>query len=165
MIAAYAVGASRGYIYVRGEYPYAFRIMSDAVAEARQAGIIGENIFGSGLGFDIEMRLGAGAYICGEETALLESIEGKRGLPRIKPPFPTTHGLFGKPTVINNVETFCNVAADHRTGRRTSIANWAQKDRPAQSFFACRAKSSGPGFMRCLSASLYVICFLISPAD
>ncbi|MGZ8425248.1 MAG: NAD(P)H-dependent oxidoreductase subunit E [Candidatus Binatia bacterium] len=109
IIAARAVGAGRGYIYVRGEYPYAFKVMSVAVAEARQAGAIGENIFGSGLNFDIEMRLGAGAYICGEETALLESIEGKRGLPRIKPPFPTTDGLFGKPTVINNVETFCNV--------------------------------------------------------
>jgi len=84
--------------------------MSQALAEARQAGVIGKDIFAAGLGFDIEMRLGAGAYICGEETALLESIEGKRGLPRIKPPFPTTHGLFGKPTVINNVETFCNVA-------------------------------------------------------
>ena len=109
IIAAHAVGASQGYIYVRGEYPHAFKVMSEAVAEARQAGVIGANIFGAGLDFDIEMRLGAGAYICGEETALLESIEGKRGLPRIKPPFPTTHGLFGKPTVINNVETFCNV--------------------------------------------------------
>ena len=109
IIAAYAVGAGQGYIYVRGEYPYAFKIMGEAVVEARQAGAVGKNIFGSGLNFDIEMRLGAGAYICGEETALLESIEGKRGLPRIKPPFPTTHGLFGKPTVINNVETFCNV--------------------------------------------------------
>ncbi len=109
IIAAHAVGASQGYIYMRGEYPYAFKVMSEAVAEARQSGAIGGNIFGSGLDFDIEMRLGAGAYICGEETALLESIEGKRGLPRIKPPFPTTHGLFGKPTVINNVETFCNV--------------------------------------------------------
>jgi NADH-quinone oxidoreductase subunit F len=109
MIAAYAVGARHGYIYVRGEYPYAFKVMGDALAEARQAGLIGENSLGAGLAFDIEMRLGAGAYICGEETALLESIEGKRGFPRIKPPFPTTHGLFGKPTVINNVETFCNV--------------------------------------------------------
>ena len=109
IIAAHAVGASQGYIYVRGEYPHAFKVMSEAVVEARQAGAIGGNIFGSGLDFDIEMRLGAGAYICGEETALLESIEGKRGFPRIKPPFPTTHGLFGKPTVINNVETFCNV--------------------------------------------------------
>jgi NADH-quinone oxidoreductase subunit F len=109
IIAAHAVGASQGYIYVRGEYPYAFKVMSDAAAEARQAGLLGNRILGSELGFDIEMRLGAGAYICGEETALLESIEGKRGFPRIKPPFPTTHGLFGKPTVINNVETFCNV--------------------------------------------------------
>jgi NADH-quinone oxidoreductase subunit F len=109
IIAAHAVGARHGYIYVRGEYPYAFKVMADALEEARQAGLVGENILGSGLTFDIEMRLGAGAYICGEETALLESIEGKRGFPRIKPPFPTTHGLFGKPTVINNVETFCNV--------------------------------------------------------
>ena len=109
IIAAHAVGASQGYVYVRGEYPYAFKVMSDALTEARQAGTIGANIFDSGFNFDIEMRLGAGAYICGEETALLESIEGNRGLPRIKPPFPTTHGLFGKPTVINNVETFCNI--------------------------------------------------------
>jgi NADH-quinone oxidoreductase subunit F len=109
IIAAYAVGANRGYFYIRGEYPYAFKVVSDAVDEARQARVIGKNIFGSKLDFDIEMRLGAGAYICGEETALLESIEGKRGFPRIKPPFPTTHGLFGKPTVINNVETFCNI--------------------------------------------------------
>ena len=109
IIAAHAVGARNGYIYVRGEYPSAFKIMSAAAAAARQAGIIGNNLLGSTLNFEIEMRLGAGAYICGEETALLESIEGKRGLPRIKPPFPTTHGLFGKPTVINNVETFCNV--------------------------------------------------------
>ena len=109
IIAAHAVGARQGYIYVRGEYPYAFKVMGDALEEARQAGVIGGNIIGSGLDFDVEMRLGAGAYICGEETALLESIEGKRGFPRIKPPFPTTHGLFGKPTVINNVETFCNI--------------------------------------------------------
>jgi NADH-quinone oxidoreductase subunit F len=109
IIAAHAVGARHGYIYVRGEYPDAFKVMAEALEEARRAGLIGENILGSGLDFDIEMRLGAGAYICGEETALLESIEGKRGFPRIKPPFPTTHGLFGKPTVINNVETFCNV--------------------------------------------------------
>jgi NADH-quinone oxidoreductase subunit F len=109
IIAAHAVGARRGYVYVRGEYPYAYKVMGDALEEARCAGALGGNIYGSGLDFDIEMRLGAGAYICGEETALLESIEGKRGFPRIKPPFPTTHGLFGKPTVINNVETFCNV--------------------------------------------------------
>ena len=109
IIAAYAVGARQGYLYVRGEFPYAFNVMSEAVEEARRTGTIGKNILGSGLDFDIEMRLGAGAYICGEETALLESIEGKRGFPRIKPPFPTTNGLFDKPTVINNVETFCNM--------------------------------------------------------
>src|SRR5262249_55219020 len=109
IIAAHAAGANRGYIYVRGEYRYAFNVMSAALAEAREVGIIGAKIFDSELNFAIEMRFGPGEYICGEETALLESIEGKRGLPRIKPPFPTTCGLFGKPTVINNVETFCNV--------------------------------------------------------
>jgi NADH-quinone oxidoreductase subunit F len=109
IIAAHAVGARHGYIYIRGEYPYASKVMHQALEEARRAGLLGPGILGSRLEFDIEMRLGAGAYICGEETALLESIEGKRGFPRIKPPFPTTAGLFGKPTVINNVETFCNV--------------------------------------------------------
>ena len=101
-IAAYAIGATKGYIYIRGEYPYIVPVLENALDEARSAGYLGED-------FDIEIRLGAGAYICGEETALFESIEGKRGFPRMKPPFPTTHGLFGKPTVINNVETFCNV--------------------------------------------------------
>jgi len=101
-IAAYAIGASQGYIYVRGEYPYILPVLENALSEARQAGYLGPH-------FEIELRLGAGAYICGEETALFESIEGKRGFPRVKPPFPTTHGLFGKPTVINNVETLCNV--------------------------------------------------------
>jgi len=109
LIAGYAIGASRGYIYLRGEYPYVQPVLEEAIAEARVAGLLGGNILGSGFSFDIEIRLGAGAYICGEETALFESIEGKRGFPRVKPPFPTTHGLFGKPTVINNVETLCNV--------------------------------------------------------
>ncbi len=109
LIAAYAVGASKGYIYVRGEYPRAYQALEAAVEEARQAGYLGGDVLGSGFAFDIELRLGAGAYICGEETALFESIEGKRGFPRLKPPFPTTHGLFGQPTVINNVETLCNV--------------------------------------------------------
>ena len=101
-IAAIAIGANKGYIYLRGEYPYILPILENALAEARGAGYLGG-------AFDIEVRVGAGAYICGEETALFESIEGKRGFPRVKPPFPTTHGLFGKPTVINNVETLCNV--------------------------------------------------------
>jgi NADH-quinone oxidoreductase subunit F len=109
LIAGYAIGSQNGYIYVRGEYPYILPVLENALKEARQAGYLGENIQGSGFSFDIEIRLGAGAYICGEETALFESIEGKRGFPRIKPPFPTTYGLFGKPTVINNVETLFNV--------------------------------------------------------
>jgi NADH-quinone oxidoreductase subunit F len=109
VIAGYAIGASRGYIYIRAEYPYILPVLETALDEARAASLLGENILDSGFSFDIELRLGAGAYICGEETALFESIEGKRGFPRVKPPFPTTHGLFGKPTVINNVETLCNV--------------------------------------------------------
>jgi NADH-quinone oxidoreductase subunit F len=109
VIAAYAVGAAQGYIFLRGEYPYAYQVMSWAIEEARQAGYLGKNILASGFNFDIELRRGAGAYICGEETALFESIEGKRGFPRVKPPFPTTHGLFLKPTVVNNVETLCNI--------------------------------------------------------
>lgn len=101
-IAARAIGATYGYIYLRGEYPYILPILKNALDEARDEGYLNNN-------FDIEIRLGAGAYICGEETALFESIEGKRGFPRVKPPFPTTDGLFGAPTIINNVETFCNI--------------------------------------------------------
>ena len=109
-IAGYAIGAGQGYLYVRGEYPRAQRILQEAIQRARQAGYLGTNILGSGFTFEIELRSGAGAYICGEETALLESIEGKRGLPRLKPPYPVTHGLFGQPTAINNVETLCTAA-------------------------------------------------------
>jgi NADH-quinone oxidoreductase subunit F len=109
-IAGYAVGAEQGYLYIRGEYPRAQRILQTAIEEARQAGYLGADILGSGFNFDVELRSGAGAYICGEETALLESIEGKRGLPRLKPPYPVTHGLFGQPTAINNVETLCTAA-------------------------------------------------------
>lgn len=115
-ICAYAVGAHKGYIYIRGEYTLQHLILKAALNEARQAGMIGQNILNSGFEFDIELRRGAGAYICGEETALFESIEGKRGFPRVKPPFPTTHGLFGKPTVINNVETLINVPLILRLG-------------------------------------------------
>lgn len=109
IIAGYAIGAAKGYIYIRGEYTFPFQVISQAIKDAREAFILGENILGSNFCFDIEVRQGAGAYICGEETALFESIEGKRGLPRAKPPYPTTIGLFGKPTVINNVETLCNI--------------------------------------------------------
>jgi NADH-quinone oxidoreductase subunit F len=116
VIAGYAVGAHYGYVYVRGEYPGAFYALKSALEEAQAAHLVGENILGSGFNFHLEIRQGAGAYICGEETALFESIEGKRGFPRMKPPFPTTHGLFGKPTVINNVETLCNVPYILREG-------------------------------------------------
>lgn len=116
LLAAYAIGAATGYVYIRGEYPNAARVMSEAIAQARAAGYLGPNILGSKFSFGVELRRGAGAYICGEETALFESIEGKRGFPRVKPPFPTTHGLFGKPTIINNVETLANVPYLLRVG-------------------------------------------------
>ena len=108
-IAGYACGACRGFIYVRAEYPIAVNRLKIAIEQAREYGFLGENILGSNFSFDIEIRLGAGAFVCGEETALLESIEGKRGQPRVKPPFPANVGLFGKPTLINNVETYANV--------------------------------------------------------
>ena len=109
IIAAYAIGAHRSYIYIRGEFVLGAKILERALAEAYQAGYLGPNILGTGFGLDLYVHRGAGAYICGEETALLESLEGKRGLPRTKPPFPATHGLFQKPTVVNNVETLANV--------------------------------------------------------
>ncbi len=108
-IAGYAMGAEQGWIYIRGEYPEATRSLKSAIAEARGKGMLGDDVGGHNFRFDIEVRLGAGAYICGEETALLNSIEGYRGEPRNKPPFPTTNGLFGRPTAINNVETMVNV--------------------------------------------------------
>jgi NADH-quinone oxidoreductase subunit F len=109
IIGAYAIGASKGYIYIRGEYPLAIERVHATIREFERAGLLGENILGSGFSFSMEVRAGAGAYICGEETALFESIEGKRGFPRIKPPFPATFGLFGKPTAINNVETLAKI--------------------------------------------------------
>ncbi len=108
-IAGYAVGARRGYIYIRGEYPIAHARLAEAIDEARAAGYLGEDVAGSGFTFDIELRKGAGAYICGEETALFNSIEGFRGEPRQKPPFPTQAGVFGCPTLVNNVESLMNV--------------------------------------------------------
>jgi len=108
-IAGYAIGASKGYIYVRAEYPIAVKRLEIAIRQAREYGLLGENIFDTGFCFDIETRLGAGAFVCGEETALLTSIEGNRGEPKAKPPFPANKGLFGKPTIINNVETLANI--------------------------------------------------------
>ena len=108
-IAGYAIGANQGYIYVRAEYPIAVKRLQIAIGQAREAGLLGKNILGTGFDFDLELRLGAGAFVCGEETALMTSIEGKRGEPRPRPPFPAVKGLFGKPTVLNNVETYANV--------------------------------------------------------
>ncbi len=126
-IAGLAVGATKGFVYIRSEYPHAFRVMEKAIAEARRAGSLGADVAGSGKAFDMEARLGAGAYICGEETSLLDSLEGKRGQVRAKPPLPALKGLFGKPTVINNVLSFAatpwilahgaNAYADYGLGR------------------------------------------------
>ena len=108
-IAGYAIGAKKGFIYVRAEYPIAVQRLKIAIKQAKEYGLLGENILGTKFSFDIEIRLGAGAFVCGEETALLESIEGKRGQPRVKPPYPAQCGLWGKPTLINNVETYANI--------------------------------------------------------
>jgi NADH-quinone oxidoreductase subunit F len=109
MIGGYAIGANKGFVYVRAEYPLAVERLGRAIEQARQSGLLGENLFGTSFVFDLEIRIGAGAFVCGEETALMASIEGQRGEPRQKPPFPFESGLFGKPTIINNVETFANV--------------------------------------------------------
>ncbi len=121
-ISAYAVGADEGYIYVRGEYQLAQQRLQHAIEQAREMNLLGKNIFGTDFNFDLHVHSGAGAYICGEETALIESIEGKRGEPRARPPYPTTHGLWGKPTLVNNVETLANVGAIIRQG-----ADWYRK--------------------------------------
>ncbi len=108
-IAGYAIGANQGYVYIRAEYPIAVQRLSIAIKQAREMGLLGKNIFGTDFSFDLDIRLGAGAFVCGEETALMTSIEGKRGEPRCRPPFPAVKGLFGKPTVLNNVETYANI--------------------------------------------------------
>lgn len=144
-IAGYTIGAENGWIFVRGEYPRAYRRLVTAVARARQAGYLGQNILGQeGFNFDIEVRLGAGAYICGEETALFEAIEGKRGFPRIKPPFPTTHGLFQQPTAINNVETLVAAMAVLTVG----LEEWLKlgtPDSPGTKWFCLSGHVAKPG--------------------
>jgi len=117
-----AIGAQKGFIYIRAEYPLAIHRLEIAMAQAREYGLLGNNILGSGFDFDIEIRLGAGAFVCGEETALLQSIEGRRGMPQPRPPFPAVKGLWGKPTVINNVETWANIPVIITKG-----GNWFSK--------------------------------------
>ncbi len=115
-IAGYTIGATQGYNYIRGEFWEPYERFQNAIEEARAAGLLGKNIMGSGIDFDIEVHLGAGAYVCGEETALLESIEGKKGQPRFKPPFPASFGLYGRPTTINNTETLASIPMIMRNG-------------------------------------------------
>jgi NADP-reducing hydrogenase subunit HndC len=121
-VAGYAIGASKGYIYIRAEYPLAIHRLEVAIAQARELGLLGDDILGSGFSFDIELRFGAGAFVCGEETALLQSIEGNRGMPKPRPPFPAVKGLWGCPTVINNVETLANIPVIINKG-----ADWFNK--------------------------------------
>lgn len=108
-IAGYAIGANQGYVYVRAEYPIAVERLTIAIKQAQEYGLLGKDIFGTGFDFDLDVRLGAGAFVCGEETALMTSVEGRRGEPQPRPPFPAVKGLFGKPTILNNVETYANI--------------------------------------------------------
>jgi NADH-quinone oxidoreductase subunit F len=121
-IAAYAIGAGRGYVYIRGEYGLSIERMQKAIDQAREFNLLGKNILETGFSFELEIKKGAGAYVCGEETALIESLEGKRGNPRVKPPYPVTHGLWQKPTAVNNVETLANIPAIISNG-----AGWFRK--------------------------------------
>ena len=130
MIAARAIGADEGYFYVRMEYPLAVERIRKAVADAEAMGLLGDRLFGSPHSLRLHVMEGAGAFVCGEETALIASIEGKRGMPRPKPPFPAQRGLWGKPTVINNVETLATVPLIIAQ-RPPAIAGWAPRNRPA----------------------------------
>jgi len=143
-IAGYAVGAAKGYLYIRGEYPRATSLLQNAIDEAVASGYLGEDILGSGYEFTIEIRRGGGAYICGEETALMNSIEGHRGEPRNKPPFPTQEGLFGKPTVINNVETLMNVPAII-TGGGAAFAALGTEESAGTKVFCVSGAVANPG--------------------
>lgn len=144
-LAAYAVGAENGWIFIRGEYPRAARRLQTAIDKAREAGYLGRDLFGKkGFHFDIELRISAGAYICGEETALFEAIEGKRGFPRIKPPFPTTHGLFQQPTAINNVETLVAGLAVVRVGL-DEWTNLGTDESPGSKWFCLSGNVQKPG--------------------
>jgi NADH-quinone oxidoreductase subunit F len=144
MIAAYAIGASHGYVYCRAEYPLAVKRLKRAIALLTEKGYLGQNIFGSSMCFDVKLKEGAGAFVCGEETALIASIEGKRGTPRPRPPFPAVKGLWGKPTSINNVETFANVPWIILNGAAAYAAWGTEKSKGTKVFaVAGRAKRTG----------------------
>jgi bidirectional [NiFe] hydrogenase diaphorase subunit len=143
-IAAYAVGADQGFIYVRAEYPLAISRLQIAIKQAKQLGLLGAGIFESPFNFNIEIRIGAGAFVCGEETALMASVEGKRGTPRPRPPFPAESGLFGCPTLINNVETFANVPAIYRNGAEWFASIGTEKSKGTKVFaLAGKIKNTG----------------------
>lgn len=144
--AAYAVGASRGYVYVRAEYPLAVKRLRTAIRQAERAGFLGENIHNSGFSFTVEIRLGAGAFVCGEETALISSIEGERGMPRPRPPYPAISGLDGKPTLINNVETYANVPAIIRKGGEWFASIGTEKSKGTK-VFALTGKIANTGLV------------------
>jgi NADH-quinone oxidoreductase subunit F len=144
LIAAHAIHASQGYIYLRGEYPESFIALETAITEARKNGFLGRDILGTSLCFDLHLHKGAGAYICGEETALLDSLEGKRGIPRVKPPFPVVAGYMGKPTVVNNVETFACVTMIMETGAEAFLSI-GPKDSPGPKLFSVSGKVAKPG--------------------
>ncbi|SMB98918.1 NADH-quinone oxidoreductase subunit F [Thermanaeromonas toyohensis ToBE] len=143
-IAGYAIGANQGYVYVRAEYPIAVQRLKIAISQAREKGLLGKNLFNSGFDFDIDIRLGAGAFVCGEETALIASIEGRRGEPRPRPPFPAISGLWGKPTVINNVETFANIPTIIRNGWEWFASIGTEKSKGTKVFaLAGKIKNNG----------------------
>lgn len=145
-IAGYTIGAKKGYVYVRAEYPIAVERLRIAVEQAREYGLLGDNIFGTDFSFDIEIRLGAGAFVCGEETALMTSIEGHRGEPRPRPPFPAVKGLFGKPTVLNNVETYANIAQIILKGAKW-FSNIGTKTSKGTKVFALGGKITNVGLV------------------
>ncbi len=144
VIAAYVIGAHQGYFYVRAEYPIAIRTLRVAIAQAREYGLLGKDIFGSGFDFDLEVRMGAGAFVCGEETALMRSIEGERGMPTTRPPFPAVSGLWGKPTNINNVETYANVPQIILKGGQWFASMGTEKSKGTKTFaIAGKVKRTG----------------------
>ena len=145
-IAGYATGAEKGYVYIRAEYPIAVKRLSIAIDQAREHGLLGTRLFGTDFNFDMEIRLGAGAFVCGEETALIASIEGERGMPRPKPPFPAHKGIFGKPTVINNVETFANVPQIILNGPEWFAAMGTEKSKGTK-VFALGGKINNSGLI------------------
>jgi NADH-quinone oxidoreductase subunit F len=144
ILAAYAIGSKIGYIYLRGEFDYIQKILDRAIGEARAAGLIGRNIAGSGFDFELYTHLGAGAYICGEETALLSSLEGYRGQPRLKPPFPAVEGLYASPTVVNNVETLMNVPHIVKHGADW-FRQWGTEKSPGTKIFSVSGPVKRPG--------------------